>query len=153
VERRAATNDLMLRNEGRKSGTRHGITGPVLIVEVSRALIGRLDLPVLEIDRRASAEELDNRHEPVTPVSPDDGPDEPPKRTVQDPDMIPDQEVGLGRDRPPGVEHEVDSAKIALKSDLIPDLEHIREMVSLDRLGAIAIVAMEKHVARKEGDR
>ncbi len=109
-----------------------------------------LDLPVLEIDGGASAEEVDHGDE-LVPIPPaDHRTDDPRERPRHDPDPRPHGDHGLGRDRQPRVEHRVDLAEVADQSLLVDDLQDVHQPIAAERRQPVVRIAVEEDVSGKQ---
>lgn len=119
--------------------------------ELSDAL-NLLDLPVLQIDRGASAEKMDDGHELVLLTSADHDPFDPLERSGHDPHLGPHRRGGLGLDRDAGAEHGLDLPEVAIQSPLIGDLQDRRQPPASERLQPVPGIAVKKEITREQRD-
>ena len=125
---------------GRGSGT-HGHGGLVL---------DPFHLPVIELDGRASAEELDDGDEVIALAAADDGAHHPHERAGLDPDPGPDGHDWLGEDGESRGEHLVDLAQVVDQGVLLEDFQDIRQAIGPQRLKPGEVIATKEKVAGEQ---
>ena len=109
-----------------------------------------LDLPISEIDRRALPQEVHQSHEMVAIAAPDHRADDPLQGTGQDPHLAPHHMCRFGDDREARGKHLIELAQVLLHGPLIRHLEDVRQVVPLQGLDALVVIAIEEQVPREE---
>jgi hypothetical protein len=108
------------------------------------------DLPVLEQDRRTSAQESDGCREMISVGTSDHFTNEPGERTIQHAYRGADRDGGFFRDDKAGVDHRVNLMKVAGQGILIGDFEHGHQPVSAESDESILRAPVQENVAREE---
>ena len=116
-------------------------------------LFGNLfDLPVLQVDHRAAAQEADDRHE-LIPLRPADHlTDHAGQGAGCNSNSCPDRHRLFGRDRQARAQHGVNLLEVARQSFLIDDLDHANQSVAAQREQAVVDISLHEHVTREERD-
>ena len=110
------------------------------------------DLPVLQVDHRAAAQEVDHRHE-LIPLRPADHlADHAGQRTGCDSNGCPDRHDVFRGDRQARAQDGVHLTEVACQRLLINDLDHAHQPVAAQREQAVVDITLQEHVTREERD-
>jgi hypothetical protein len=118
----------------------------------SGVISDRLELPLLELDHGATAEEVDGGDEVVALPPAHDLAHDPRQRAGRDPDSRAHRQLGLRRDGQPRRQHGVDVLEVVRQRFLIEHLEHAHEPVAAERDQSIVGIAIQEHVSGEQWD-
>ena len=114
------------------------------------SVVHALDLPVLEQDGCAAAEESHGGHEVVAVSAADDFSRQPGERSIQDSHGRPDGQSRLFSDDQPRIDHGMDLTEVAGQRRLIDNFQDLDDSVAVQGDQPVLGATLQKHVARKE---
>jgi hypothetical protein len=114
-------------------------------------IVGSFHLPVLKLDGGTLPKEVHDSDEVVTLAALYDNANNAAERAGQNSHPRSRGVSGLGYDGKARREQAMDPAQVANERRLVRHLKHVGEAVSLQGFDSSLVIAVEKHVARKEG--
>jgi hypothetical protein len=110
------------------------------------------DLPVLQVDHRAAAQEVNHRHEliPLRPAN--DLTHHSGQGAARDSNSGPDWHSVFRCDRQARAQNGVHLLEVACQCLLINDLDHANQAVAAQRVQTVVDISLQEHVTREERD-
>jgi hypothetical protein len=109
-------------------------------------------LPVLQVDHRAAAQEMDHGDKLIAFGSANHLADHTCERSSQNPNRCADWHGLFRADRQARAQHRMDLAEIAFERFLVHDLDHADQAVGSERYESIVDIAVQEHVTGEQRD-